>query len=111
MALAYLPWSEVQATPPAALRDRIAALQRLHFANRADYLEDRAASNEINRGQQVEGAMPADTRSWRVVDRPYEQHLWRLRRLGDGLPVTERPDEARRRKQLENRRLASELLR
>lgn len=86
------------------------SLVRRYHRERADALEDRAMSNEINRGQAVEGQMPRSTLPYRIVDTPYERYLHRLRRLGDGLPVIELPDEAKRRKKAENRKLANMLL-
>lgn len=107
-----MPWAEVMATPPGALRTRLEALERRRFRERAEVLEDRAMSNEINRGQELVGSLPPGPKPpYKIIDRPYDLYLRRLQRLAEGLPPEELPNEAQRRKVVENRKLADALLR
>lgn len=106
-----MPWAEVQATPPAVLAERLEALARRRARERAENLRDRAASNEINRGQEIVGTLPPTKSTYKVVDRPYERYVAQLERQGQGLPPEELPEEREQRKAVETRRLADALLR
>ncbi|WP_156372593.1 hypothetical protein [Deinococcus sp. Leaf326] len=73
-------------------------------------MRDRAASNEINRGQEVVGTLPPMKSTYKILDRPYERHVRHLERLGQGLPPEELPEERQKRQAHETQRLANELL-
>lgn len=105
-----MSWAEVQVTPPAVLAARLEALARRRARERAEGMRDRAASNEINRGQEIVGTLPPMKSTYKVVDRPYERYVRQFERLGQGLPPEELPEERQKRQGAETRRLADALL-
>lgn len=67
-------------------------------------------SAEINWGQEIIGQVPKSNLPYKVVDRPFLQHIYKLRRTGAGLPLEELPDERLQRVQAENKRLDALLM-
>jgi len=67
-------------------------------------------SAEINWGQEIIGQVPRSNLPYKVVDRPFNLHIHKLRRSGAGLPLEELPDERAERIQAENERLDALLM-
>lgn len=84
-------------TPPAALRERLDALERRRKRERAEWCEDAAMVGEVNWGQAIEGTLPSTKSTYKVVDKPFRAYVRGLWRQALGLPEQETPSERQER--------------